>query len=530
MVRRTPRTARALDPQGIYDARSLARRQAARRRRTASTLFLLALGAALGAASIFKGREARVPSWQPERAIDIGLESVALAPASVFPLSPPPRPSATPRTPRTEQRATTGAREAALVVSGRDGRMAIVHTGGTAAVSTWRASDFSLRSPALIARDGTRTIAVVGGEDGVARAFNLATRREIWKSVGASPISGRPVLLDSPAPFSNTSVPGAKPSSQLIAVGDDGGVVRALRLHDGQVMWSVRLGAPCGDGLSWARVRGGRALIFVPLLSGGGRRGGVAAVDAASGRVAWRFPRDERVFAATSAPPLPRSLDGRTRLFCADTAGTVVALDAALGRSPLATQASSNSRARGSGEWKAFLAPLLSPAPSGSKWRDSLGAGSTASSLAREPALPGAAVLPGALTPEAGEGEASRALLVSVRLEPLWVSARRGPLLLVAGNDGGVRAFEARSGRPAWGAAARESPVALLQAPPLEGVATIAVVTPHSVERRSAEDGRTLARFEWREDEGTARCAAATPTHLVVGGEELILFPWASST
>ena len=53
-------------------------------------------------------------------------------------------------------------------------------------------------------------------------------------------------------------------------MGDDGGVVRALRRRDGREVWRARLGAPCGDGLAAVEAAGranGRdgALLITPL-------------------------------------------------------------------------------------------------------------------------------------------------------------------------------------------------------------------------------------------------------------------------
>ena len=288
-----------------------------------------------------------------------------------------------------------------------------------------------------------------------------------------------------------------------MVVGDDGGVVRALRLRDGQPVWSVRLSAPCGGGLSVSRVSGGRTLIFVPLLSGAAQRGGVVALDARNGRLAWRYPSDERVFAALPTTPIARAVGGRMRLFCADDAGTISALDAATGRSP----------SRAQGDWKTFLAPLSSSGPA------SAGASSPSRPFWRR-----------WLGSSGAEAEAEP-MLVSVRTQPLWIASAGagGPLLLVAGNDGGVRAFEPRSGRLLWSADVGEAPIALLEGPVRNSGASVAIVTPHALERRDAQSGRRLSRSDWGDGVGRAQAAASTRSHLFVAGRQLQVFDWDSA-
>ena len=513
LVRRAARASRALDPHGIYDARSLARRQLARRRRTLSSLLMLGVASLAAGAFLLARREPRVAAWSPSRVAPLGLDVAAL--------------TALPG----------GEKTSRAIAVARDGRAALVDEQGRA--QFWEAGAFSLRAPVLVARG----LAIVGGEGGDLWALDLATRRLKWRSRGENAISNRAVFLAalavravparastplaSPTPASTPNASGAalaSPASaatasamapgpspvprevreDAVAVGDDGGVVRALRLRDGKTLWSVRLGAPCGGGLSVSRVSGGRTLIFVPQLSGAARRGGIAALDARNGRLAWRYPRDERVFAATSTTPLARALSGRMRLFCADDAGAISALDAATGRSP----------ARAEGEWKTFLAPISqddaavsggSQTPSAPRpfWTRWLGSGRT--------------------------GASEEPMLVSVRAEPLWIAGARGPRLLVAGNDGGVRALDARSGRLLWSADVGEAPIALVEAPRRREGAIAVIVTPHALERRDAESGQRLSRTSWGADVGRAQAAASTRWHLFVAGRQLQVFDWASA-
>ncbi len=523
LVRRAPRTARALDPHGVYDARSMARRQLARRRRSLSSVLLLIAFFVAGSLFILKGREPRVPEWAPSRNAPLDVDVTALA------ALPEPASSSAP---------------SQVLAATLDGRLALLDEQGRA-LSSWDTADFPLRAPPLIARG----LAITGGEDGVLRAFDLTSHLLKWHSEGSSGISGRAVLFTTSSPSAAatplaqaaptsasrarsqsapeaTATPSASSSAQeAVAVSDDGGQVRALRLSDGKVLWSVELGAPCGDGLSVTRVSGGRTLILVPLLAGAARRGGVVALEARDGAIAWRYPGDERIFAAGLKPPLVRAVDGRMRLFCADDAGAVSALDAATGRSPASSAENPASRS-GAGEWKTFLSPLASGAR-----------GASTNPLRRwlSPGEPSTEATPDA---EPGAQEANRsalnplaeAALVSVRVPLLWVSAAQGPLLVVAGNDGGVRALDARSGREAWSTGAGEAPVALLRDPLSRDTASIVIVTPHTVERRDAGDGRRLSRFEWGEDVGRAQAATATSSCLFVAARRLLVFRWASAS
>ena len=561
LVRRAPRTARALDPHGVYDARSLARRSLARRRRSLSSVLLLIAFVVAGSAFILKGREPRVPEWTPARSVALDLDVTALAAM----------PEAAPEV------------SSQVVAATLDGRLAVLDEQGRGQL--WDATDFPLRAAPLVARG----LAIVGGEDGVLRAFDLASRRLKWHSDSQGrAISGRPALFAAastsaaPTPAPQPS-PGATAASataasatqaraaaasapEAVAVGDDGGLVRALRLSDGGLLWSARLGAPCGDGLSVARVSGGRTLILVPLLAGGARRGGLAALDARDGKVAWRYPRDERIFAAQLKPPLARAVDGRMRLFCADDAGAVSALDANTGRSPASTpdspaappsaqgstqgstqgsasgSASGSAQGSASGEWKTFLAPLAAGAGgsswAGGPWRRWLSPGAPAEpggagESGFEPGGAGGAVgapsAQGGGASGPGAAAASEPLLVSVRAPLLWMVAARGPLLLVAGDDGAVRALEARSGRAVWSTGAGEAPLALLRDPSARE-ASLVIVTPHAVERRDAQDGRRLSRFEWGEDVGRAQAATATRAHLFVAARRLLVFDWNAAS
>ena len=226
----------------------------------------------------------------------------------------------------------------------------------------------------------------IGGEDGVLRALDWTNGRQLWQVKATAAISSRPTIVAK-------NVTGIV--EDLVAVGDDEGIVMALRASDGKTLWQQRLDGPVGDGLE--TVGGARPLILVPVLSGALARGGLRALDAISGREVWRYPTDKTVFAAQIASPLVAVIEGKTRVFCVDDAGVVTALNAQTG----GRSAISNSY-----EWKVFVPPM-----------------------------------PNTPTDRA----------VSFRVAPrLLNGVGAAPLVIIGGNDGGVRAMDARNGRVLW--------------------------------------------------------------------------------
>ena len=226
----------------------------------------------------------------------------------------------------------------------------------------------------------------IGGEDGVLRALDWTNGRQLWQTKTNAAISSRPIIVGKNA----TGV-----SEDLVAVGDDEGIVMVLRASDGKMLWRQRLDGPVGDGL--ATVNGARSLILVPVLSGALARGGLRALDATSGREVWRYPTDKSIFAAQIAPPLVVAIEGKTRVFCVDDAGVVTALNA---------QTGGRSATPNSYEWKVFVPPM----------------------------------------PDTPDDRA-----VSFRVAPrLLNGVGVAPLVIIGGNDGGVRAMDTRNGRVRW--------------------------------------------------------------------------------
>jgi outer membrane protein assembly factor BamB len=405
---------RVLDPQGIYGTRSATRRRIAQRRRLWQNALCLLLALLLVAAAVAWLRTPRAPSWRA-----LWLRSL---PGAV---------SATP---------------VSLTLSGRTVLLAPTDNGQLLAIDAdtgaWRAhavSAFPLRtSPAV---NGSR--AFIGGEDGSITALDLLAGRKLWSRALSSSISARPQFMELPPPPPSADAP--RSPSRLLVVGCDDGLVSALRANDGTVAWTSRMDGPPGNGLSTLSGQG-RVTIFVPVLAGRASRGGVQALDAATGRVLWRYPADRRVFGAQLAPPLVLSLPQGPRVVCVDDAGAVAMVDARTGkRSPKARPF----------EWKSFVAPL-SPQEE------------QAVSLRFSPHL----VRSGAQ--EAG-------------------AEKIGVGLAVAGNDGAVRGLDLRTGAPLWSfdTGARIQDVSVPQDVP----SRLACATSQGGVWLDAADGRLLARF-----------------------------------
>lgn len=250
-----------------------------------------------------------------------------------------------------------------------------------ATFSAIEAGDFALRAAPLVEKNRL----YIGSEDGVLRAFAWTNGRQIWQAKTNAAITSRPITV-----AKNAGI-----SEDLVAFGDEDGIVMGVNARDGKLRWRQRLDGPVGAGLE--TVGGVRPLILVPVLSGALARGGLRALAARDGREVWRYPTDRSIFAAQIASPLVAQIEGKTRVFCVDDAGVVTALNA---------QTGGRTTTPNSYEWKIFV-----------------------------PALP--------------QTPTDRA--VSFRVAPrLLNGVGAASLLIIGGNDGGVRALDARNGKVRW--------------------------------------------------------------------------------
>ena len=115
---------------------------------------------------------------------------------------------------------TTPAVADGVVVGGTNGVTAFETDDGR---RRWHA-DFGPTRSSPAVRDG---LVVVGGDDGVVRAFSLAEGSERWRVETGGPVLSSPAL-----------------TPDIAVVGSDDGVVRALALDDGSERWRVETDGP----------------------------------------------------------------------------------------------------------------------------------------------------------------------------------------------------------------------------------------------------------------------------------------------
>lgn len=398
------------DPHGIYGTRTAQRVRSARRRRvTQNSLIGCAFAALVLALVIYK----RLPhtttiasDWQTHLMTDL----VALPAWS------------------SDKDGGT------LLVPTESGNLVAVDAQhGTARQSF--ATAFPLRAQPLVVKD----VAYVPCQDGTLYAVSWRAGQVLWShatgvamttrpaytqaswpsatpqpaTLGTPQASGAPAAVSSlagatpPRPgavSAPTIAPSPAPSAGLVLAGNDEGNLMALRASNGAVVWQRTASGPIGCGLTTTRDATGRALVLVPLLGGVAARGGLWCLDARTGVPVWKFPQDNKAFAAQLPAP---AVDGNgtevaSRVYCADDSGAVLCLDLKTGHKI----------------WKTYAQPL--------------------------PATQNAVVL--------------------LRGQPMLKRYAWGERLTVGGNDGGVRSYDARDGHLAWtfnaGAAVRCRPQA----------------------------------------------------------------------
>lgn len=158
----------------------------------------------------------------------------------------------------------------------------------------------------------------VSAGDGALWAFEAASGRFAWKSRAGESLLSRPVRWNG-----------------AVVVGNDAGFVSAFDVRSGKRLWTQKVGGPVGEGLSATREG-----VAVPLLPGGGARGGVIVLDGRSGQKRWRTPSDPRFWSPTLATPIYDAVTNR--LFWGGDDGALFCFEASAGRRI----------------WKSFAKPL----------------------------------------------------------------------------------------------------------------------------------------------------------------------------
>ena len=376
----------ALDPYGIYGARTATRLRDSQRRRRSQNLLAFFIFLVIGAAIIVAWKTRRVNTSWPQSRVALGF-AVASAPTWIQPA---------PGTP------------GVLLIAGEDGRLVKTsaftqtnaesnpesNTAQAVAKTILLETDFPLRAP-LIFQD----TAFVPCEDGVLYAVSWRERKLIWRQRFDAALSSQPALI----------TVNQKP---VIVAGSDAGLMLGLDAATGRVLWRARLPAPIGNGLtavqSTPQVSGQNASdrVLVPLLGGAAMRGGLWCLDGASGKVLWRFPRDVRV----EATQLSSVVAGSGQIFGANDAGAVYCLDLQSGNyNPKvsgAPQTPIQNQIQTQAGWKTFIRPLK-------------------------------------------DGDQEQVTLLRAA-PVLVISGNGNANLVLGGNDGGVRGLNARDGKLLW--------------------------------------------------------------------------------
>ena len=356
----------ALDPYGIYGARTATRLRDSRRRRRSQSSFVVFIVLALVVAAVAALKTRRIYT-----------ESASARSELAMPVLAPPL-----------WVSTNSSGAGVLLIAGEDGRLlkidesiapnaSPIETGKTVLLET----DFPLRAPLVVGES-----AFVPCEDGVLYAVSWRQRKLLWRQRFDAALTAKPALIT----INKTPV---------IVAGSDSGLLMALDAASGKTVWKVRLPAPIGNSLVAVAPESaaGRARVLVPLLGGVAMRGGLWSLDGATGKTLWRFPKDARVEATQVAAPVVD--EAREKIYAGNDVGAIFSLD-------LKTGSYASSGAPG---WKAFAAPL--------KNHDA----SQATLLRAAPLLTGNASTPS-----------------------------NPPGVVVGGNDGGVRCFDAATGALRW--------------------------------------------------------------------------------
>lgn len=204
--------------------------------------------------------------------------------------------------------------------------------------------------------------------------------------------------FSSKASITGTPLLGPKIGGALtLFLGNDDGKVVCLNRADGTPLWGSMVGGPVGNSLA-LDVRQQR--LYVPVLPGVAARGGLVCLSATTGKKLWSYPALGTVFGAgLAAPAVESRVGGPNFAYFGTEDGVFVKLPGATGE------------VGGGRGWKSFATPRPSTLIHGSAY-----------------------LLP--------------VELVSLRSPPVLDGG--AGRVLVGGNDGGLRCFEAQTGKLLW--------------------------------------------------------------------------------
>lgn len=297
--RRTPRdedvahSHQSLDPLGIYGTRTELRRLDARRQRLAQQLIALFALAGLLCALLIFARRPHAPVLKGTR--------VAWA-----------------QTPGASPVFAEDSRAVRLLLPSQGGDLQSFDPANGNLVTLLDVG-FPLRATPLVVRN----VAFVPCEDGSLYAVDWRTARTLWQHQAGASLSARPAFVEVKLPMHPPLLAGVR--EKFVVIGNDAGLIQCLQAGSGDVVWQRGAGAPVGSGIVAVPDRKNQTpRVLVPLLDGTASRGGLWCLDALSGSLLWKFPREAKAPAPQLAPP---ALDAAgERAFCGDDTGALTCL------------------------------------------------------------------------------------------------------------------------------------------------------------------------------------------------------------
>lgn len=233
-----------------------------------------------------------------------------------------------------------------LVIAGdADGIVRAFHSGGGKVLWEYRTDGEISGGPTIMARgDGSRVL--VGSQDASLTCLNLADGRVIWTHTLADQIRCAPTvtgdvvvvagcdgklhLIDAATGGETASVPidgptGTTPASEggRVFFGTEGGTFLAIEIAPPREAWRVQSTAKGKSYRSSAAISGSVAIV-------GSRGRAIEAFATSDGGRRWRHPMRGRVDASPLVVAVKHG-EGREAVIVGDSAGRIVAVDAATG-------------------------------------------------------------------------------------------------------------------------------------------------------------------------------------------------------
>jgi outer membrane protein assembly factor BamB len=394
-----------LDPYGIYGTRTANRMRAAQRRRQTQNAILLLVVVLLLAGGAAFSKFRRVTSVKPSNRLEL-LTTTVIPPIAA-------------------RDAKTKTDVALIPTAGGQLLRVPLAFASDEAPQVVLDTAFPLHLP--LVRDN---VAFVPCEDGVLYAVDWQKSKVLWRYDFHSPLTARPTwtkfAVGNPAAAggaagpstastaSTTATPNAAAvvagprvvTREVVIAGADNGLLVALDSKTGNERWRMRLPSPPGEAIAVSNEA--KPKVLVPLVGTAFMRGGVWCLDALTGKVLWRFPKDGLAEAIQlSAPAVDVAAN---RVFFGGESGAVFSLDLRNG----------TYNAKKKIGWKTYATPLKRAGDAVISWRTN----------------------PVLFFSNERDGRSTR--------------------LVVGGSDGGVRCFASSDGALLWEVRA-EAPIESLQ-------------------------------------------------------------------